>query len=172
MGELLRAVCDATCIDSAPAFYTARLAYVRAVNQPANIFAERSTFLECKRDTWFLMMGWAQSTVNDPALGSTGLWGNRSKATSFTIRDAKTGRRYCADSTVQKVLQNFNLNSFVTLPEYVLWEPGALIEVIQNVQVATTLAFTSVVTDLVTLAGIEYKLPDRPGGYLSGRKAA
>lgn len=169
MSELLRAVCDATAIDSNPAFYTARLPVSVTGPSAANAFAERSKFIECKRDTWFLMMGWAQSTTQGVA-GTSATWDDKAQASSFTVRDAKTGRRYNALETVQKVDQNFNLNNFVTLPEYVLWEPGALIEVIQNVPIAITNPLTIDFQFIVTLAGIEYRLPDRPGGY-HGRKA-
>lgn len=167
MGELLRAVCDKTCIDSNPAFYTARLSF-QIVGPTANVFADRSTIFETKRDTWFLLMGWAQSTTFEVAgVGAT--WQPIDRASGFTLRDVKTGRRFNASDTVPKFIQNYNLNNFVTLPEYVLWEPGSSIEVIQNVQIATANALTFDQNNVVTLAGIEYKLPERAGGYLSGK---
>lgn len=164
MSELLRAVLDATAIDSNPAFYTSRLTLVLPGGSGANAYAERSAFIDLKTDTWFLMMGWAQSIA-----GPGGVWEPANFASAFTLRDVQTSRRFNSLDQVQKVDQNFNLNNFVTLPEYHLWEPSALIEVIQLVQTATTIAGPQTCNNIVTLAGIEYKLPDKPGGYFNGR---
>lgn len=167
MGELLRAVCDATCIDSNPAWYGARQSYQLAGSSAANAFADRSTFLECKTDTWFLLMGMAQSSMMNNNL-AVPVWDDKSQATTFGIRDVKTGRKFNSVDLVQKVDQNFNANNFVTLPEYILFEPSSLIEVIQNVQIATTFVGPLSYLYCVTLAGIEYKLPEGRN-YRNGR---
>ena len=172
MGELLRAVCDATALDSNPAFYTGRLEMVLPPAAPVALTGNRSVFIECKPDTWFLMMGWAQSSARLSSLlpfeGAV-VWDTKSAATTFAVRDVKSSRLYSPD-LVQKVDANFNLNNFVTLPEYVLWEPSSVIEIIQNVPITNTSpTLTAYNNFIVTLAGIEYKLPSRPGGYLNGR---
>lgn len=156
MGELLRAICDATALDANTAFYSVGVAQTTTVTG-ATTFARRNAFLQCKTDTWFLLMGWTMNTSQVQAAGP-GNWDAKASAAQFTIQDAKTSFVY-SNLPVPKVNQGFTLNNMVWLPEYILWPPSSLINFIEDINV-TTIATALAKVNYITLTGIEYKMPE------------
>lgn len=157
MGELLRAVLDASCVQSNPSFYAGRVTEVSALGG-ARVFSRRQAFLQCKTDTWFLMQGWEI----DVAVGATPpLWQTKTFPVQFSIRDAKTGDVFSQDQ-IQHSNAGFSLNNSITLPEYILWPPASLIGFAMDVPTQNTSA-TATVDTFVTLYGIEYLMPPGKG---------
>lgn len=156
MGELLRAVCDATALDAQTAFYTGTLAQTVPITG-ALTFGRRMTSVQCKTDTWFLMMG---VTMNSSitAAGSVGTWVPKADASQFAIQDAKTSFVYSTPFAIPKVNMGFTLNNMVWLPEYILWPPSSLINFLMDFQL-TSVGTASSQVNYVTLTGIEYKMP-------------
>lgn len=161
MGELLRAVCDATAIDSNPAFYSTQIDTVTTVTG-AKTFVERVTFMQLKEETWFLLTSWYQtaSFTTIAAIGAYG-FGSDAESTTFEIRSAKSGRRYMQNPELRSNA-NFTLNNGNTLPEYILFEPGDTIEVRQQVQITSVTNIEQHAT-CVVLNGIEYRMPAGKG---------
>lgn len=151
MGELLRAICDASCVYSAPSFYVARI--TTAMTVAAHSYAERQTILQLKADTYFLLMGWAQEIAQGPGNGLT--WEQKSAPSNFLLRDVKTSKTY-GNLPMSKSNAGYNLNNIVTLPEYILWPPASLIGVIQKVPITDPTFARS--DAFVTLVGIEYQM--------------
>jgi hypothetical protein len=167
MSEILRALLDAACIDSQPAFYSVQLNQLSTVTG-VKTFQLQNAFIQCKPDTYFLMMSWYQDSAFE-RIGGPYLWTTKTEPTAFTIQDAKTGETFSSNGVVLKGLQNYNLNNSVILPEYHLWGPSDLIAISQTIQLTDTgTVFTH--NSFVTLAGIEYKLPAGKD-YQHGRAA-
>lgn len=162
MGEILRAVLDATCIYSAPAYYTGSVAF-NSANTGSRTFAMRNTVIQCKSDTWFLMMGWSFQSC--AALAGNSQWSNKAESQVFNVTNLKMGKQLQFND-VEQDLANYNLNNFVTLPEYTLWEPSDLIGI--NMTVAITDIAARINTSFLTLAGIEYLMPEGKG-FSNGR---
>lgn len=156
MSELLRAVLDASCIDSQFALYTSSLTVVDT-NTGAKTFGRRQTVIQCKSDTWFLMMGWEQDVASLPPALNGGVWTSKTEPSTFQIRNLKNTFHF-SESPVIKSLMGYNLNNFVYLPEYHLWEPSDLIGISEDVQITDNAGFSKV--NFVTLVGIEYKMPE------------
>lgn len=163
MGEILRAVLDATSVYSAPAYYTGSVSF-NAANTGSRTFAMRNTIIQCKADTWFLMMGW--SFQSSAALAGNSIWGAKGEAQVFNVTNMKTGTQLQMND-VEQDLANYNLNNFVTLPEYTLWEPSDLIGI--NLTVAITDIAARINTSFLVLAGIEYQMPEGKG-FSNGRR--
>lgn len=157
MGEILRAVLDATALHSAPAFYGARIS-TTAVLAAGRTFQTREVTLQCKADTWFLMMGWTQ----DIAVGATDpLWNQKTFPSQFVVRDVRTSE-LLARLQIMHSNAGYNLNNMITLPHYQLWPPSSLIGVSMECLVENSTATVPIDT-FVTLAGIEYKMPAGKG---------
>jgi len=149
MGEILRAICDASCVYSAPAFYVGRV--TSAVATAAKSYGERRAVFQLKSNTFFLLMGWTQ----DVSVNTGQVWEQKSSPSTFLIQDMKTSKTY-GNLPIQKQNGGYNLNNIVCLPHYILFEPASLVGVIQSIPV-TDPAYTET-TAFVTLAGIEYQM--------------
>lgn len=164
MGEILRAILDATCVDSNPAFYAADIVTV-TTNTGARQYQQQQAVIQCKADTWFLMQGWSMDVAFVQAGGNYG-WIAKTSPNAFTVQDMKTSKVYSSAGPIPYSDQNYNLNNFVTLPEYILWQPSDLIGIIETVFTGQTAVFTF--NSFVTLSGIEYKMPEGKG-FSNGR---
>lgn len=158
MGEVLRAILDDNSVDSRVAFYSVDFHTVTAGGGIA--FAQRQVSMQCKTDTYFLLMGYAQDSCSVQTGVGAG-WAGKSTPTTFTIQRASTGETFALTPT-QQSLQNYNLNNFVTLDEYILFLPGELITVIENVGVNTAAAGIKLDTFL-TMQGVEYQVANGKG---------
>lgn len=177
MGELLRAILDRDCTYSGPAFYTARNGpFTLAGGAGSATFQDKLSVIQCKPNTWFLCTGWAQSVTKEEAntggtvpfwsTGSTSANAYKNQKGAFSIKRMRTGEVYSTsqqNELPQQLTQNFLLNNFVTLPEYLLFEPNELIGVLQTVPTSNTGANSIVFNFFVTLAGIEYQFPAGKG---------
>lgn len=163
MGELLRAVLDATCVRAAPAFYSASIASDAGGGGPGNVLlARRSTVLQCKADTWFLMMGYsiaaAYGTIPGPQWDDAA--GADLVSLAFQIQDLANSAALSV-SPVARFNAGGQLNDATTLAEYYLWPPSSLIGVTMDVPTQVQLA--TPVRTFVTLQGIEYQMPAGKG---------
>lgn len=156
MGEILRAILETSCIDSRTAFYSFALTY--ATTPGALTFGRRQASVQCKSDTWFLAMGWTQDSGQPAGVANPYIWETPSFPSTFSIQRASTGEQYQLAPTSQ-VLQNYNLNNFVTLDEYPLFAPAELILVQEDVRVIGGGGVGSEVV-FVTIQGVEYQMPD------------
>jgi hypothetical protein len=156
MGEILRALLDASALDAQPAFYTSALSIVAPVTGAASR-GPRSAVIQCKAETWFLMMAWTMNTSLVSSSNPFGQWQPKAADDRFSVSDGATTRRYSV-SNVPKSLQGFTLNNIVTLPHYVLWRPLDLIRFDEDVEITTPVNQRTEV-NYVTLSGIEYKMP-------------
>lgn len=158
MGEILRAVCDETCVYSQPAFYVGRVTQFATLGG-TRLQVRRQAYIQCKNDTWFLMMGWSQSIAIGAA--TPPYFDTKTDPVAFSVQDGRSGESY---STGQLLHSNagFNLNNIITLPEYVLWSPASLIVFSMDVPSQNTDAAVNDDT-WVTLSGIEYLMPTGKG---------
>lgn len=155
MSELLRAICDASCIDSQPAFYNAQID--TPVLNGAQTFKEIDYFLNCKSDTYFLMTGYCQLlTFYNAAQTFTG---GTNDIPSVQIANSKDQLNLGQGFTIKPNL-NYTLNTFLTLPEYYLFRPNDTIIVRQNVFATDVFGATFNQTANVCLIGIEYRFDD------------
>ncbi len=153
MGEILRAICDASCVYSAPAFYTGE--FISPMTAGARTYAERKSVLQLKADTFFLLMGFTQDIAIGPPTGL--VWEQKVAASSFLIQDLKNSRTY-ANLPLLKSNAGYNMNNIITLATYILFEPASLIGITQTVPITdATGAVQS--NSYVTLSGIEYQMP-------------
>lgn len=157
MGEILRAVLDATAIYSAPAFYSQQIPSV-STGPLARALGRRATVLQCKSDTWFLMTGWSQDTQ----LGTANpTWESKTFPSTFSVTDMKTSRSY----SLGQILHSnggYTLNNQIYLPSYILWPPASLIGITMDVVTQNPVATINAQT-FVTLCGIEYQMPPGKG---------
>ncbi len=161
MSELIRAWLDKNCVQKNTAIYVLPNVYIPP-STGAETFGDRNaTPLQLKSDCYFLCVGWAleeswftpTATVNEI----------ESKPTSFQIANLTTGRIYTFGGPTPRTNVNFNINNFVTMPQYVLFEPNNLVQA-QEFVVITTAAAPTMVRDInVNLLGIEYRMPAGQG---------
>lgn len=156
MGEILRAIMSQNCIDSRPAFYSLALSY--AIPTAALALSRRQASLQCKSDTWFLVTGWTQDSANLFSPGNPYSWESVAFPSTFSVERASTGEKWQLTPTAQ-VIQNYNLNNFVSLAEYPLFAPAELIIVQEDLR--STIAGGAGDTEVafVTLQGVEYQMP-------------
>jgi hypothetical protein len=164
LGEVLRAILDQNCVWSKPAFYSLPIITVTTVTG-AVTFGRRQVSIPCKTDCWFLVQAWAQVSYNFSPGGA----GTDPKAEASTFSVQRTGNQEAfAISPQIKSNQNYNLNNLATLDEYVLFAPGELITLIEDVQITNTATVHSYST-FVVLTGVEYKMPAGKGGLRYGQ---
>lgn len=158
MSEVLRAILDFNCVDSRPAFYSSQV----AVDAPATGLAlgRRIATIQCKIDTYFLAMGAVQDCCYVNAAGPY-LWEAKAFPSTWQIRRASTGERFSQTPQLQ-VLQTYNLNNFVTWDEYILFSPGELISIHEDVRTGT-IAIPVTAYSFVTLMGVEFQMPAGKG---------
>lgn len=155
MGEILRAILDQNAVDSRPAFYGAQISITAAGGAVA--FGNRQTSIACKADTWFLVMGYMLDSAQSVA-GANG-WFNRLDPSQVQLVRGGNLQSFSASPQMTPNINN-DLNNFVTLDEYVLFEPAELITL--NLFVRTNaVPVGAVLWHLVTLAGVEYQMPAR-----------
>jgi hypothetical protein len=150
-GELLRAVMDDLALDRKYALYNT---FLGAANNPAsNSQTLRATF-QCRSDRWFLMTGvypfWTNTTVSKTFQT---LAGNE----FIELVDMSNQARLVDNAVVrlQIGLMNESLNARLTLPEYVLWPPNALIGIEWQGKV-TVSPGNALDFKCLTLEGVEY----------------
>lgn len=147
-GEILRAVLEASCVSSRPAFYVMSLT---ANNGVAARATERG-FFQCLKDRWFLM------TSVIPT-GTESLGFQRIDEDEYIrFYDPGSNQEYVLrpDIMPQSLYNESALAFSVTMPEYLLWSPASLIGVEwegRNFNVDTERGFK-----FLTLAGIEYQM--------------
>jgi hypothetical protein len=157
MGEILRAVMDATALYSNPAFYAGSLTTPQDGPLPLQLGRRQAVF-QMKADTWFLIMGWVQDT----AVGLTSAqYTNAVSPTTFLIQDMKTSETY-GSGQIMKSNGGASLNQIISLPEYILLPPAVLVGLIMDVPI-TNINAPSRQTSYVTFAGIEYMMPPGKG---------
>lgn len=154
MGEILRAIMDFNCLDSRVAFYSAQLISAAPATGVATITGRTAT-IPCKQDTYFLAMGASfDSAFIQPGVAYD--WNAKAAPLTFDIARANS-REPFATSPLQQVLQNYNLNNWVTWDEYVLFQPAELILVNADI-ITTTIASGAAQYSFVTLMGVEYRM--------------
>ncbi len=159
MSEILRAFLDQNCINKNPAVYTLLNEFVAPVTG-AETFGPSSVNLQCKADCYFLVTGWAMTETYTHAAQ----YGNNSESRDvrFEVENLTTGRIYTFDGPGPRSGINFNLNNFVTMPQYVLFGPRDLIRA--NMVIAkTAVAQVTRFFNSVILVGIEYRMPSGKG---------
>ena len=160
MSEVLRAILDKNCTYSAPAFYSAVVA-LQTVTAAAVADGIRTATVQCKTDTWFLLQGAAQvGFMNDARTPAFHVWG-KTRPTTFQIQRGSNQEVFSNFPQI-KANQNFNLNNFVTLDEYILFAPAELIVVNMGIRIADTVA-PYAISQYVAMMGIEYKMPSGKG---------
>jgi hypothetical protein len=161
MGEILRAVMEKNCVYSQASYFSLPLSVASTPGTPS--FARRQTSVQWKTDSWFLVIGWAQFT----AFANVGIlgWSPPLYPSTFVLAKGNNQEQFEFNAPSPAALHNGNLNDFVSLDEYPLIAPGELVTVFEDVQTTNTGSpFTRTTT--VTLAGVEYQMPPRPGGSL------
>lgn len=150
-GEILRATLDDAALDRKYAIYNA---FLNASTNPVqNANTMRGTF-QCRSDRWFLMTGvfpfWTRQTASRDYQTLAG-------AEFIEFADGANRRRIVNDNVLrlQIGLMNENLNARVTLPEYCLWAPNALIDI--SWQGRTDLPTNGVDFKCLCFEGIEYR---------------
>lgn len=157
MSELLRAVLDASCVDSQIAFYNAQVDTV-TTNTGVVTFAERDVYFNCKSDTWFLLIGLTQHNSRQAA--GTFSFQSDALSSSVQIANAQDQQAKSQGFTLKSNL-NFTLNNFQMLGEYMLFKPNDTIIIRQQCPVTDAGVFTW--TTNCTMTGIEYKFPADAG---------
>lgn len=155
MGEILRAILDKNSAYNKVAFYTGTINSISPVTG-AKTFVRRQTSIPCKIDTYFLAMGAAQFSFSTFGTAPKG------EQSTFMVQRAANQENFSIAPQVRSNL-NYNLNNWVTWDEYVLFEPGELITLIEDVQI-TDITFPLTHVTTVVLMGIEYKFPAGKGG--------
>lgn len=146
--EVLRAVLEASCVNSQPAFYVMSL----TANDGVAARATERGFLQCHKDKWFLMTGIVPT-------GTESLGFLRIDEPEFVrIFDPGGSQEYVLQpDNMQGSLYSESALAFaLTLPEYLLWSPASLIGVEwtgKNFNVAIERGFK-----FLTLVGIEYSM--------------
>jgi hypothetical protein len=170
MGEVLRAILEENCVDSRVAFYAAQVTAPLLATGPGWSLALAS--IPCKIDTWFLCVGWAFSgaLTNAPSVR----WVGPGALASFQVSRANNGEMFQQPVVsplvnsgtilpqIPSILQNFNCNDFVSLDEYVLFEPGELIQIAMSLD-QNTAGGAGTVESFLTLQGVEYQFADGKG---------
>lgn len=154
MSEILRAILDKNCLDSSLAFYTGQVAILTTVTG-TKTFVRREISIQCKSDCYFLAIGGAQFVYLNGG-GVHGV-GGKGEATAWAIKRASNLELNQIAPQIKPNL-NYNLNNFVTWPEYMLFEPAETITFVQDVQ-ATDFAIAVTRTTLCVLQGVEYRMP-------------
>jgi hypothetical protein len=154
MSEVARALLDANCIDSRPAFYSAQLTY--ALPATALAIGRRQATIPCKSDTWFLCQGATQDNGIWLTAGTPYRWEAKAFPTTFQIVRANTGETY-SNTPQQMVLQNYNLNNFSGFDDYIVFRPAELIQIVEDVRTGAAAALTNYA--FVTLMGVEFQMP-------------
>lgn len=144
MSEILRAVLDASCTFSAPAFYNV------PITSPLNggvVPIAMQGRLQLKADRWFLQTGLMFANV----VGAP-----RYQASDFdrivSLQNLKNAKTYfSAPLQMQAIACGENATSQLTFPHYILWEPASLVGV-------TTTNLPTDATNIAycVMAGIEY----------------
>lgn len=151
MSEILRAILDASAIDSQPAFYTANILSVSTAG--ALTYASRNTFFEMKPDVWFLMMGFTRILQDQRNNGNPNL-----PADFSTVRLTSLKRSQPFDNAATpQYLLNSILNNSRTLDEYVLFEPAETVQVTMDIPVIS--GFAQNWQSFLIMSGIEYRMP-------------
>jgi hypothetical protein len=161
MSEVLRAILDHNCTDSRPAFYSMSFTTVGAGG--GLTFAQREMRMQCKSDTWFLCMGVSYDGSFFVNGAATFGWRPRDFFSTFELVRGSTGETFSFAPT-QEILMNYNLNNFVTLPEYIPFAPAELIKATGNWPIDSATAGNNLTTFL-TLMGVEYQFPGGKGVY-------
>jgi hypothetical protein len=158
MGEILRAILDATCVDQNPAWYSVAIT-ATSTGPLARALGRRSATIQCKKDTYFLMMAHTQDVVVGAA--APPFWEAKTYPSTFALQNLGSSDLYDFGQ-VQHGLAGYNSNNIITLPHYVLWKPSDLIGLVMDVPIQNPVG---TVTDMtfVTLAGIEYRMPPGKG---------
>lgn len=151
--EILRALIENASVYSNPAFYVIVL---DAVDGTANAFATQRNFLQCHKDTWFLMTGLVPTATAGDGANSIGYERINQPEYIRLFDPAKNGEFELLPQLMQMSLfSESNLAHSFTLPEYILWEPGSLIGLEwQGVNWNTGVPNYK----FLTLVGIEYRL--------------
>lgn len=162
MGEILRAVMDASCTFSAPAFYTLTI-LPKAVAPPDGGPQDYQLgSLQLKQDRWFLCVGMSLDTgyITDnqimvPTINS-----------AFTVTVQPSGYQTSFDAEFppvannlgrggqQACVMNVNLNGWTTFPEYILFPPNAVVGVTGRMWSRNLVPETYI--NYLNLVGIEY----------------
>lgn len=155
MSEVLRAIMDHNCVDSRPAFYSARSTLV--TTGTGFTMGTRQAQIPCKADTFFLVMG-ATMDEGNIEVPSPYRWAAKAFPNAFEIVRGSTRQSYYS-SPQPAVLQNYNLNNFASFDEYILFEPAELIIVNMFMRTNTGGGLIWTVNAFVTLVGVEYQMP-------------
>lgn len=159
MGEILRAIMERNCIWSQPAIFNLPLSLTTTV--AARSFARRQASARWKSTSWFLAIGAAQFTSFDNGVNSQG-WATKMEPSTFLLQRASNAENFELNAPAPKSNHNDNLNNFVSLMEYPLFQPGELVTVFEDVVVTDPVAAFLRVTTLA-LQGVEYHMPPGKG---------
>jgi hypothetical protein len=128
-GEILRGVMDASSVWSAPAFYCVTL---NAVNGTAAATGTQRAFFQCHKDRWFMQTAMvATATLGDGAISPSVGFERLSAAEFVRVFDPATEDDFSfrPDLMHASLFGDTTSSNPLTLPEYILWEPGSLIGV-------------------------------------------
>lgn len=122
-GEILRAILDDQAVHRQYALYNA---FIGASSGAPSPTAQLRGSFQCRSDRWFLMTGVFPFWTNG---GPSRDWQTLAGAQFIEINDATNQARLIENNVIrlQIGLMNEALNARMTLPEYVLWPPNALI---------------------------------------------
>lgn len=152
MSELLRGILDQACVDSRPAFYTLMLQQVNTV--AARTFQEQQATLQCKTDTYFLVMAYAMFFTSSPAAAAGSP--NPYTAQAVKLFDTTANEEFSNLKLSPGVL-NGPLNNCYSLNEYILFQPRQLITARMDV-VLTDPGGAATGNNFLTLSGVEYRM--------------
>lgn len=156
MGEILRGILDDRALSAETAFYT--LPVVTVCPTGGDLFGIRSAVLQTKIDTSFLMMGLSVFGQYRTAAASYAA-DSSTIPNDIAIRDMSSGLRLDNLPTLRANTSG-GLQAYMTLPEYYLWGPNAMIGVDMNVLIQTAAGNIRTYTTFAVLVGIEYKFPN------------
>lgn len=157
MSEILREIMDANCVDKNVAIYSMFNVIATTIGG-ANVNVPVTANLQCKKDVFFLCMGWSLSAT--AAVTPQGLFvatGQVWPDYRFQINNLTTGRQYMLGGPAQRTVMNTNLNNFSMIPEYVLFQPSDLVQG-QFTNRSVDTAYTGFTTTTILLMGMEYRM--------------
>jgi hypothetical protein len=161
MGEVLRAILERNALYSQPSLWSIPIATTTTVAGAAPGFSRRQTSAQWKVDSWFLAVGWTQLASFERAAARG--WSSIMQARTFLVSKGQNREPFELSGPAPAAVHNDNLNDFLTLPEYVLFAPGELVTLNEDVETTDPANELSIVTTVV-LQGIEYQFPAGKGG--------
>lgn len=150
-GEILRAVMEASCVYSNPAFYCIPMDAGAVTN------AVLRGLLQLHKDRWFLLTNIIPTATEFSAVATDVGYQRLARPEFVRLYDPATNEDFArvANQMHASELGDTSFNYQFTLPEYIAWEPASLIGVEwQGIGSATANI------KFLTLAGIEYGMKD------------